>query len=188
MSMATTTKPKRAQRGVALLMVLILLLVMTLLGLASMRGTLMEERMSANLYDRGIGFQAAEAALREAEALIAAGGLTFPTSGNCSNGLCPQRTALDATDVSYWLNSSSGWRNATSNVNVDNDGAGAGTAIATTPQFIIEPLGLGPNWFACDRFQPVDPLCLTPRYRVTARSGGTERAQVLIQSTVSAPQ
>ena len=37
------------QRGVALIVVLILLLIMTLLGLASLRGTIMEERMSSNL-------------------------------------------------------------------------------------------------------------------------------------------
>ena len=69
------------ERGAALIVVLILLLVMTLLGLASLRGTLMEERMSANMYDRSIGFQAAEAALREAETrLLQPGTLAaFPT-------------------------------------------------------------------------------------------------------------
>ena len=51
------------QRGASLVVVLILLLVMTLLGLAVLRGTLLEERMSANLLDRSQNFQAAEAAL-----------------------------------------------------------------------------------------------------------------------------
>ena len=58
---------RRRQSGVALIVVLILLMVMTLLGLASLRGTLMEERMSANLFDRSLAFQAAESALREAD-------------------------------------------------------------------------------------------------------------------------
>ena len=180
-------KPQsHGQRGVALLIVLILLLVMTLLGLASMRSTQMEERMSANLYDRGIGFQAAEAALREGEEVVA-GNPTFPTSGNCTNGLCPQRVLLADTDQEYWLATGTGWRNATVDVDIDNDGAGAGAEIATTPQFIAEPLGLGPNWFACDAFPPVDPLCLTPRFRVTARVNAAGRAPVLLQSTVSTP-
>ena len=61
----------RAQRGVALAVVLILLLVMMLLGLASLRGTLMEERMSANQLDRSLSFQAAEAALRKGEEVAA---------------------------------------------------------------------------------------------------------------------
>ena len=47
------------QRGVTLVVALMLLLAVTLLGLASMRGTGMQERMSANLYDRAIAFQAA---------------------------------------------------------------------------------------------------------------------------------
>ena len=59
---------RRRQSGVALIVVLILLMVMTLLGLASLRGTLMEERMSANLFDRSLAFQAAGSALREGEA------------------------------------------------------------------------------------------------------------------------
>ena len=61
----------RQQRGVALIVVLILLLIMTLLGLASLRGTLMEERMTSSLYDRSLSFQAAEAALRQGEELAA---------------------------------------------------------------------------------------------------------------------
>ena len=60
----------KRQRGVALVVVLILLLIVTLLGLASMRGALLEERMSGNLYDRSLSFQAAERALREAQERI----------------------------------------------------------------------------------------------------------------------
>lgn len=55
------------QTGISLIVVLLLLLVMTLLGLAVLRSTLMEERMSANMYDRSLAFQATEGALREAE-------------------------------------------------------------------------------------------------------------------------
>ncbi len=178
-----------AQRGAALLVVLILLLVMTLLGLASMRGTLLEERMSASTYDRGISFQASEAALREAEALAGASPApAYPTAAGCVNGLCAERATLANTDVEYW-NAATGvaWRNAAVNVNVDNDGAGAGAAITTTPQFLIEPIGVGPNWFACERQIPADPLCLTPRLRVTARTAPAGRAQVTLQSTVSTP-
>ncbi|MFY2765413.1 pilus assembly PilX family protein [Arenimonas sp. MALMAid1274] len=179
------SRPGR-QKGVALLIVLILLLVMTLLGLASLRGSLMEERMSSSVYDRGIGFQAAEAALREAEALVATNP-AFPTSGNCVAGLCPRRTNVADTDQEYWISAASAWRNATVDVNVDNDGAGALAAITTTPQFLVEPLGPGPNWFACEREIPVNALCLTPRFRVTARSAAAGRAQVTLQTTVSTP-
>ncbi|KFN51127.1 pilus assembly PilX family protein [Arenimonas composti] len=174
------------QRGIALLVVLLLLLVMTLVGLAVMRGTQMEERMAAGLYDRSLAFQSAEAALREAEALIFTAP-TFPGSGNCTNGLCPQRTNLADTDVEYWLMPATGWRNATVDTTVDNDGTGAGPAIATPTQFIIEPLGMGENWFKCGAVTPVDALCLSQRFRVTVRTNAPGRAEVLLQSTVSAP-
>src|SRR5690606_11716476 len=93
------------QRGVALIVVLILLLIMTLLGLASLRGTLLEERMTANMFDRSLGFQAAEAALRQGE-VVAAGLAALPTGTTCTNGVCPPPTngldrSLGTTD---WAN------------------------------------------------------------------------------------
>lgn len=62
-----TSSVVRRESGISLIVVLLLLLVMTLLGLAVLRGTLLEERMSANMYDRSLAFQVAEGALRDAE-------------------------------------------------------------------------------------------------------------------------
>jgi len=183
MSRSSRAHPGR-QRGVALLVVLILLLVMTLLGLASLRGSLMEERMSAGLYDRSIGFQATEAALREAEALVAAGGLVFPANG-CLAGLCAQRIDVSTTELARWVDPATPWRNATVALAVDSDGDG--TSIATTPQFVVEQMGEAPNWPGCDREIPINPSCVSPRFRVTARSNEANRAQVFLQSTVSTP-
>lgn len=71
MSRLNSHRRFHSQKGVALIVVLMLLLVMTLLGLASLRSTLLQERMSAALFDRSIAFQAAESALREAETFVA---------------------------------------------------------------------------------------------------------------------
>ncbi|MEN8166315.1 MAG: PilX N-terminal domain-containing pilus assembly protein [Pseudomonadota bacterium] len=49
---------------------LILLLVMTLLGLSAMQTSLMEETMAGNVRDHNLAFQAAEAALRDADAWL----------------------------------------------------------------------------------------------------------------------
>src|SRR5690606_16079417 len=79
------------ERGAVLIVVLVLLLAMTVLGLLSLRGALMEERMGAGMYDRSLAFQAAEAALREAEQRLLAPGIHagFPSAADtCSNGLC----------------------------------------------------------------------------------------------------
>ncbi|CBA15793.1 PilX protein [Xanthomonas albilineans] len=80
------------QTGISLIVVLLLLLIMTLLGLAVLRSTLLQERMSSNMYDRSLGFQAAEGALRDAENFIQANAVNGNTVGfNCSGGatVCP---------------------------------------------------------------------------------------------------
>lgn len=64
-----TSAPAR-QRGISLLVVLILLLVMSVLGIAVLRSSAMQERMAANMYDRSRSFQAAEMALREAQSYL----------------------------------------------------------------------------------------------------------------------
>ncbi|MEZ5564666.1 MAG: PilX N-terminal domain-containing pilus assembly protein [Gammaproteobacteria bacterium] len=56
------------ERGAAMVIALVMLVVLTLLATASARMTLMEERMTGNTQDRNIAFQAAEAGLRAGEA------------------------------------------------------------------------------------------------------------------------
>jgi type IV pilus assembly protein PilX len=158
------------QRGVSLLIVLLLLLIMTLLGLAGLRSTIMEEKMSSNQYDRSISFQAAESALREAEA-IAATKPTFPGGAACdATGLCARPTGLA---IDRWRDTTTTWRNAAASLS-DLERA--------LPQYIIEDMGTGPNWPGCDRVYPQEPNCTSPRYRITARSAAIDRAQVILQS------
>lgn len=170
---AGTPTTIRRQRGAALAVVLILLLLMTLLGLASLRGTLLEERMGANLLDRGLAFQGAEAALRQGEALLAAlpvPAAAFPGAG-CAGGLCaaPIAGALDRwTDPGF-----AGWVNAA---------APAAGSAAVQPQYFIESLGNGPNRPLCDELPDPDPQCISPRFRISARSSAVDRAQLILQS------
>lgn len=160
--------PARRQQGATLVVVLILLLVMTLLGLASLRSTVLEERMTSNLLDRSLGFQVAEAGLREAEATLDPNP-TFPTAGCNANGLCARP---DPAAMERWLDPSfNAWR--TGSVFDANTAA---------PQYIVEEMGEGPNWRDCDRLSPIHPLCLTPRYRVTVRSQQDGRASVMLQT------
>lgn len=55
------------QTGAALIISMIILVLMTLLGLSSIRTSSLEEKMTANLRDQELAFQAAEIALRDAE-------------------------------------------------------------------------------------------------------------------------
>lgn len=177
------TRPRpQYQRGVALAVVLILLLVMTLLGLAAMRGTLMEERMSANQYDRSLSFQAVEAALREGEA-VANNKPSLPSTG-CQNGLCAKPIATDPDRwlvSGFWDDASGNWREATVTL---------GTLTAK-PRYIVELLADDVPGSSCTTSGDVSPDAgctqLESRYRITARSQAANRAEVILQSIYKVP-
>lgn len=57
----------RRQNGIALVVALVLLIAVTLVGLAAIRGTTMQQQMTSNFFDRETAFQSAEAGLRTAE-------------------------------------------------------------------------------------------------------------------------
>jgi type IV pilus assembly protein PilX len=58
------------QNGVALFISLVLLLVLTIIGISSVQTTSLEVRMTRNEHDSMLAFQAAESALRDAEAQL----------------------------------------------------------------------------------------------------------------------
>lgn len=164
---------RRNEGGAALVVVLVLLLAMTLLGVAALRGGLLEERMSANMLDRSLSFQAAEAALREAEQRLLVPGIekNFPAAG-CADGLCatpvPKEGVMERADDPAF----GGWHSATKV-----------SDLAGTPQYFIEAMGDAPGWPGCHLEMPVHPTCVRPRYRITARSSNDGRAAVILQSS-----
>jgi type IV pilus assembly protein PilX len=85
------------QKGSALIVSLVLLLVLTVLSISAMRGTTMQERMAGNFRETNAAFQAAEAALRVGEQylnLATVGPFKASTSA-CSagdSGLYEERT------------------------------------------------------------------------------------------------
>ena len=58
------------QRGAALITALLLLVVLTILGISVMQMSRVQEKMAGNTRDINVGFETAEGALRNAEALI----------------------------------------------------------------------------------------------------------------------
>lgn len=94
--------PKK-QAGAVLIISLIILLVITLMGLAGMQTTSLQEKMASNMRDQNIAFQAAESVLRDAEAdILSSGrvsGLTGMTS-SCTDGLCyGGQHGISVTDI-----------------------------------------------------------------------------------------
>jgi Tfp pilus assembly protein PilX len=82
---------RRGQRGISLMVSLVLLVVVTLIALGSMRGVVMQARMSGATHDRSLTFQAAEAALREAEARAAAATAANIPAPTATTATAPRR-------------------------------------------------------------------------------------------------
>lgn len=168
---------------------MILLILITLVGLAAVRGTIMQQKMASNQYDREQAFQSAEAAVRAASAMIA----TTPSViwHNCQAGgvTCLPNPFNDPTLTA-------------SNINNVAKGTAAGdyTASGTAygqPQFVVENMG---NWVdqttntgfgqtGNSRNYGVQGSSGTAVfYRITARSGDPavvgDRAVVTIQAIV----
>lgn len=61
---------KQRQRGMALLVSLVFLLLLTLIGLSSMQSATLQEKMTSSVMQRNQSFQIAEAALRVGESAV----------------------------------------------------------------------------------------------------------------------
>ena len=150
------------QRGIALIVTLILLLTMTLVGLAGMRSNTQQERMAGNFRDRNLAFQASESGLMAGEDAVRAA-TTFTIDGPW---------LAEGTDLDVALPSGNHWepwQNAQLTVLVAQD-----------PEYVIEPAGVA-------TLDPEKQYTVADvefeNFRVTARGyGGTPQAQVIVQS------
>ncbi|MDZ4730045.1 MAG: PilX N-terminal domain-containing pilus assembly protein [Xanthomonadales bacterium] len=77
------------QSGFALIVGLVVLLLLTLIMLTALKLASLEERMAGNLRNQNIAFQAAESALREAEALISSSATAIDLNGDGTNEANP---------------------------------------------------------------------------------------------------
>lgn len=164
----------RRQSGMSLVIVLILLVAMSLLGIAILRSTAMQERMSANLRDRSLAFQAAEATMRFAQNQVLG---AVPTDPDEPGWDIKEPTASDCASLSICpTNSAAVWR----------AGPSYGTAPVTTTEYWIEYVGTAPaRPNACSMpGKEETPDCQSPMYRVTVRSRAVGRADVTLQGNI----
>lgn len=155
------------QRGAALIVALIFLLVLTLLGVGAMRSTNLQERMAGNLRDSNLAFQAAESALRDGEQLLQQA--TIPVFGG-TGGLLQRQDA--AGEAAFWKTYDWAGNSRT---------APAVAGVAAAPQYVIEELPPVPQTGGSVRFGALPEVSF---YRVTARAvGGTTDAVSVLQIT-----
>jgi type IV pilus assembly protein PilX len=173
--MNTQSRLKSSQRGAAMVIALIMLLVLTLLATASARMTLLEERMTGNTQDRNVAFQAAEAALRSGE--LVAQAPVVPVFGGANGGLYKPADPDDAPvwDVLDWEDAAAVHADAELDAVVEDLGG-------ATADYIVEQLPRVPTpgeSLAADT--TVDEATF---YRVTARGVGIAgTATVTLQTT-----
>lgn len=159
---------KPFQRGSALIISLILLVVMTLLAIASMRVTTMQEKMSGNMRDSDLAFQSAEAALRAGEVYLQ-GATVGPFNGTSGLFHYANNPAPDWTVAATWTGSVRTYGSTLPHV-------------ASAPLFFIEELVPVPE--AGSSLEAGVAIEESGMYRITARGvGGTDTAVSVLQST-----
>ncbi|MGF6130395.1 type IV pilus assembly protein PilX [Pseudomonas frederiksbergensis] len=99
-----TNKPKN-QQGMALLISLVFLLLLTLIGISSMQNATLQEKMAGSVILRNQSFQLAEATLRMGESAVQLPAYTLAVCGTTAQCAPP---AESATVTGAGLNSSSG--------------------------------------------------------------------------------
>jgi len=187
---------RRAQRGFALLTGLIMLLMVSLIGLAAARGIRQETQMANNTRDRDLAFQAAEAALADGESKIQSvyhpnAIANVPVTGLIDRSAASLDTQIKPTTASYWTTTTAqngyGWFDSNGAVDTSKSVAYSQTIAGVDQQarYVVEYMGnLGTSTTAC----PATPAY---RYRITALAVGASTAtrkvadtRVMLQSEV----
>ncbi|MCK9604950.1 MAG: PilX N-terminal domain-containing pilus assembly protein [Methylomonas sp.] len=160
-----------AQSGVVLVVGLIMLLLLTIIGVAGVQSTSLEEKMAGNNRDRNLAFQSAEAALRAGEARIE----TLWNGGNGSIQAFCTGTAGQFSTVPGCNNAppdpkaAATWTDNTKSITHDT----GSSMVGTQPRYFITYVT------AYNPGPPATPISFT----VTARgTGGQDTTEVILQS------
>lgn len=176
------------QQGISLLVVLVLLIVMSILGIAVLRSSAMQERMGANLRDRNDALQAAETGLQVARDNVIGGTFNSLWNGTSTftalrgGDTCVDDGICDHSDPTNAANWETAPAEPTSWANVNGSG---------TPEYgyIVEYLGRGIGESkdvqgVCISTNAPEYMCKRPMFRVTSFGRGRGLAQVVLQATI----
>lgn len=152
-----------AEKGSALIVSLVMLLLLSLIGIAGIQNTVMQDRMAANLLDKELAFQAVEAAVREAEESLANGvPISFPDSAGLYR--------IGSDDRPDWPADLSDTGNGVTTY------SGSFPGVSAQPRYYIEQIDTIPAP-GCDLSSYCEPVY----YRITAvGEGGSANASAVI--------
>lgn len=166
--------PRRHQKGMTLIVGLVLLVMLMAISVIGFRNTTLSERMTGNVVDRNVSFQSAESAGKEALQVIET--LGFATA-NVGHYAYPSKPLADGGSTTFWTQGA-GDATATCSTTTPFSWTSCAASVATkysnnaaNAQYVIELLSdvtAGGNQ--------------TTTYRVTSRStGGSGNADVVLQ-------
>lgn len=161
------------QRGAILVTSMLLLLVLTVLGVAMMRMTNLQERMAGNTRDMTLALQGAEAALRDGEERLRVLTVRPVATSSIPCTVCQRGTlplGIDNPAVFDWA------------ANATEFGTGAKDIeeLAADPRFVTEELAFVRDSLLAGQEAPEG----RDFYQVTSRStGATGLSNVVLQST-----
>jgi type IV pilus assembly protein PilX len=179
-----SSREPRQQRGATLVTSLLLLLVLTVIGVSAMQMSRLQERMAGNARDVGVSFQAAESALKDAEAKLLAAATTTGQPSLCSAlGGCA--TVYEPLLVPALGNQTQAWWDANAREYGTNAGALELEGVTREPQFVVEEIANVDGDPMVDSGSEEVSVTL---YRITARStGATDATSTVLQSTYAYP-
>ncbi|MGH8292522.1 MAG: pilus assembly PilX family protein [Gammaproteobacteria bacterium] len=173
-----TSSPRRHQQGVVLVVSLVLLLVLTILGIAAIQSTSLEERMAGNQRAHQLAFEAAEAALRQGEQALN-GLASLPPFDGSVLGYYP-----NSTDAFGPLTAGADWQSWNwAQKSIPYTGTlGIGGNTGATASYYIEAFTYAPGaGQSLDVSAPVGNLQL---YAINARGVSPDgKSVVILQST-----
>ena len=165
------------QRGMTLLVGLMLLLLLTVISTIGFRNTTMSERMTGNSVDRNVAFQSAESAGKEALEVIETGGFNGATVGQYAAPIAQGGT------TTYWTQGNGA---EATNCATDTPFRWLSTGTVKCAAQVATKYANNANnaQYAIERLTQVSSGgSTTSTYRVTSRStGGSGNADVVLQT------
>ncbi len=160
--------------GSALIICLIFLLLLTIIGVASMQSATLQERMAGNTRDRNVAFQSAEAAIRAGEDTL--GGAVVPSFNNSVAGY--RQPVANSGSASYW--ETYNWTAGPGTNSGAQEYALSLSGVAAKPRFVIEELPVVASPGKSVKLGAVEESGF---YRITVRAvGTTPDTAVILQS------
>ncbi len=169
-----------AQRGVVLIVGLVMVLLISIVGLSAVRSSGLQEAMAGNTRDRNLAFQAAESALTFGESLVAPTNKIPPPMNN-SDGNFNKQVDTPSESVIFY-----------DEIKWDQKAKVTGLELIDVyekPAYIIEQLQTNHGDDAALEGSAIDKVGLETSgnpipYRISSKgAGGNEKTIVILQST-----